>query len=462
VGVSWTIAVAAVDDASRSILIEMGSAPDTAGQAATRLPTIELPDGEPSVDLATDLIERLLDRPIEPFWMHYEEADDELVAGVGAIMLTADPARDATATREFVPAEEVVDALEPALPRPYIRAWLQRLAGHRDPRTQPWLQPGWHRRASAWIAERMTATGIPPTGPTRITYQSPIGMVLRTPAADRDVYLKCPAPQFHAEPSTTRALAGRTPGWVPDVIDVEPTEGWLLMHDLGDRQLGAAPEAAWADGLRRLGEVQRAWVDHGDELLAAGGAHRPLAALIEAVPALLDGKSLGERLGDRLEPDLLERWPALGSRLVDVCRELEDIGLPDALIHGDAHPWNIAVTDHGHVVFDWSDAAVGPSFTDLSLFLFRTKDLGIRRVLRDAYLDVWAGTASRARLERAAELAMTAGALYQVVTYHTLVPGLPPEDQPTWAGADANWFRNTIAALDKGLDALDQRSATGA
>jgi hypothetical protein len=450
----WTIAAVVVDDATRSILIDRSAAGSEAAAAAPRLPTVELPDGEPSAELAVDRIEELLGRPVVPFWMHYEEADDELVSGVGAVMVVGGPS-DAAAGREFVAAEGVVETLEPALPGRHIRAWLDRLEGHEDSRTQPWLDPAWHPRVARWIAERMAAAGLPPTGPTRTFYQSPIGLVLRTPAAGRDVYLKCPAPIFHAEASITRALAARTPGWVPDVLDVEPAEGCLLMADLGNRQLGNEPEAAWADGIRRLGELQHAWVGHGDELIAAGAQHRPIAMLRDAVPGLLEV----DRFGERLDADLLERWPAEAARLVDACRELEDMGLPEALIHGDAHPWNVAVTPGGLVVFDWSDGAIGPSFVDLAVYFFRTKDVMVRRALRDAYLDAWAGATSRDRLERAAELAMGVGALYQVVTYLTLLPGLPPEDQVTWAGADAHWLRNAIDALDRGLDAVDQRVA---
>jgi hypothetical protein len=451
--VVWTIAVVVVDDASRSILIDRSVGAGASG--SPHLPTVELPEGEPSADLAFDMIEELLGRRVAPVWMHYEEADDLLVSGVGAIMVAGERSSDPGSTREFVPAEQIVDTLEPELPRGYIRAWLARLAGQRDPRTPPWLEPGWHERASRWIAERLTEAGTPPTAPTRMTYQSPIGMVLRTSVGARDIYLKCPAPQFRAEAGITRALADRTPGWVPEVIAIEPAEGLLLMADLGNRQLGNEPESAWADGLRRLGEIQRAWVGHWANLIDAGGQRRTLAMLAESVPGLLDVGGLGERL----DPAFLEQWPAVRSRLVDACRELGDIGLPDALIHGDAHPWNIAVTSGGLVVFDWSDAAIGPSFVDLAVFLRRTSDLGLRRVLRDSYLEAWSGTASRDRLERATELAMTVGALYQVATYLTLVPGLPPEDQVVWAAADVHWLRNAVDALDRGLDSIDQRHA---
>ena len=443
----WVIAVIAVDDARRSVLVDTSSG--GGGTGARHLPTVELPSGEPQVDQIADAIERLLDRPITPIWTQFEETDDTLQDGVGAMLTIAD-ARDASAERAFAPAKDIVETLEPPMARAPIRAWLERLTGRADPRTPPWLEPDWFERASRWIAERMTAAGMPPTGPTRMTYQSPIGTVLRTGSGERNVFMKCPAPHFHAEATITRALAARTPGWVPEVIDVEPAEGWLLMADIGDHQLGWDPEANWGDGLRRLGEIQRAWVGRLDELVAAGGQRRPLAGLTAAVPGLLDV----DGLGGRLEAAILERWTAALPRLLDACRELEDIDLPDALIHGDAHPWNIAVTPAGHVVFDWSDGAAGPSFVDLAVFLRRPKDLALRRVMRDAYLEAWAGVTPRDRLERAAELAMTVGGLYQIVTYNGLLPSLPPEDRLVYGGADAHWVVRALDGLELGLDTV--------
>jgi hypothetical protein len=222
------------------------------------------------------------------------------------------------------------------------------------------------------------------------------------------------------------------------------------MADIGDHPLGWDAEATWSAGVRRLGEFQRAWVGHLDELVAAGGQRRPLAGQSAAVPGLLDV----DGLGGRLEAAALERRSAALPRLVDACRELEDIGLPDALIHGDAHPWNIAVTPAGPVVFDWSDGAAGPSFVDLAVFLRRPKDLALRRVLREAYLVPWAGIAPRDRLERAAELAMTVGGLYQIVTYNGLLPALPPEDRLVYAGADAHWVVRSLDGLELGLDTV--------
>lgn len=450
---SWQVAAIVVDDATRSVLVDrVGDRRGSARRAGSlRLPGIELPPQALDGEALVDAVERLLGRSVRPIWLRYNESDDESESGEGMVLTAADRGVDgASDGREFVRADRVLETLEPELARGVIRSWLDRLDGRGDARAPSWLAPGWFERAAAWIAERMTAAGLTPTEPTRMTYQSPIGTVLRTRAGARATYLKCSAPHFRAEASITQALAARTPAWIPEVIAIEPDEAWLLMADFGGRILGNDPQVEWVAGLRRIAEVQRAWVGHVEELVQAGAQHRPLGDLPESLPGMLERDGLSERIGAAL----LERWPALLPRFTDACRELEDIRLPDGLIHGDAHPWNVALTDHGPVVFDWSDGAAGPSFVDIAVFIRRTKDLALRRLLRDAYVEAWSGTASRGRLERAVELAMAVGALYQVVTYQALLPSLPPEDRVVYGGSDRGWFRAAVDGLERGLDAV--------
>ena len=77
----------------------------------------------------------------------------------------------------------------------------------------------------------------------------------------------------------TRLLAARSPGAVPDVVDVDVEEGWLLMRDLGGVEAGTLPATRWAAGLTVQAGLQRAWQDHTDDLLTAGAPARPLEDL---------------------------------------------------------------------------------------------------------------------------------------------------------------------------------------
>ena len=447
----WLICAVIVDSERRTILVDP---PSSEGLPAVRVPTAELPVGDlPETSAPVDAIEAVLGRSIVPLWMRAVEMAEDEQSGVMVILAAAQRDRDETAGRELLAAKAALGTLEPEVIRPVVRRWLDSLDGRTDPRTAPWTSPGWYPRIAAWIGDRMRRAGTPPIDLPRIVYQSAIGTVLRTPSTAEVTFTKSPAPLFHAEARITRALARRTPESVPEVIDIEPAEGWLLMRDLGARTLGDLPASEWAPGLGVAARVQRAWIDGQDVLLAAGAARRQMGHLIDRLPGLLD---LGG-LADRVSPSLQDAWPATLPRLIDACHELADIGLPDALIHGDLHPWNVAASDAGLRVFDWSDAAIGPSFLDLAVFLGRTNDIGLRLAMRDAYLDVWSDLVPRDRLERAAELAMAAGAIYQVVTYQTLLPALPPEDAAEFEGADADWLGRALLGLEHGLRATFTR-----
>jgi hypothetical protein len=263
------------------------------------------------------------------------------------------------------------------------------------------------------------------------------------------MFLKCAAPAFAHEASITHALARRTPHAVPRVVASEPAENWLLMHDHGGRLLDEGPEADWVQAMPRGVELQRSWIGATGAVAAAGGQTRPLERLATTLPSMLDR----DGLGGRLAPEVRDAWERAIPRLQDACAALDDLGLPDALVHGDLHPGNIVLTSEGHRVVDWSDAAVGHPFVDLPTFLLRTKDVELRRRLRDAYIGGWDGFLPHARLEPAADLATAVGALYQVATYQALLPAMDEPDRALFDGADASWVKRTLEGLEHGIEA---------
>ncbi len=312
----------------------------------------------------------------------------------------------------------------------------------------PWPGPELQDRVATWTAERMTVHGFRPTGGSSLAYHGPLAVVLRTPVDGGQLFTKASIPLFAAEARTTSALASATPAWMPRVIDIEPDEGWLLMDDLGGRLLGDAPQTAWPEGLALFARIQRAWLGRTGDLLAAGAADRPLTQLSDDLPGLLDA----DGLGDLLDPATRRAWPETLERLQSACGELQAIGLPDSVLHGDLHPWNIAQTEDGLRIFDWSDTAIGSPFIDLAVYLGRARP-DVRPAILEPYLRAWSDIASRPALERAAELGMVLGAIDQVRTYLRIAAVHDSAEPSEFAGADAGWVENAIAALDDGLEA---------
>src|SRR4051794_22703641 len=111
-------------------------------------------------------------------------------------------------------------------------------------RTPPWLEPGWLERVGAWTRDRLRAAGVEPIGESHVVYTGPLAKVLRTPSNIGMYFTKCSVRHFADEARVTQALAIGTPAWVPNVIDIQPDESWLLMADFGSRPLGDEPQTA--------------------------------------------------------------------------------------------------------------------------------------------------------------------------------------------------------------------------
>jgi hypothetical protein len=245
----------------------------------------------------------------------------------------------------------------------------------------------------------------------------------------------------------TQALADRSPGYLPDVLAIEPDRGWMLMRDLDAPLLGDQPESAWALGLDALAGLQQRWVGRSDELRAAGAEPRTLSQLAEWV----QGTALDAGLMGRLAPGVHEAWLTAAPAMAEACLTLDRIGPGPSLVHGDFHPWNVAAGTAGTRIFDWTDAAVGHPFLDLVTYIMRTGDPARRRQLLQRYLGLWSRHLSSRDLQAAGQLALVVGALYQAHTYWQLIPTVMPDDLGQLRDGDVQWLRRALDRLDHGI-----------
>jgi hypothetical protein len=298
------------------------------------------------------------------------------------------------------------------------------------------------------MTARLSDLGNPVLEPPRPVYTWGISMVLRAPTAVGPVFLKCSAPHFGREAALTGLLAGVTPDLVTNVIDVDVEENWLLMRDHGDHALGDDPAEAWGPGLETYAAIQRAWRGRTAELVAGGAPERTLAALAEAVPGL----AAREALASRLTADEQAAWAAAMPACIEACLRLDRLGPAPTLVHGDLHPWNVAGLAATPRVFDWSDAAVTHPFLDLAVYVTRTPNVAVRKILRDVYLAHWADDLAPPDLAAAGDLAIVAGSLYQVDGYVHLVEALDPDDVSDLGDAARSWALAAIASVEEGIE----------
>lgn len=337
--------------------------------------------------------------------------------------------------------------------RPRLEELLAERRGRRDvpERRAAWARPGWYVRASGWIGDTLAAHGRQPTGPAEQVRHWGLSAIMRTPTDGGTVWFKAVfRPLFAHEPAVSELLDREARGSVPPVVATDSPEGWILLEDIGSDHVARHPEAD-ESAVAALVAVQRRFVGRSSELVAVGVPHRPLASLADDLTAALD------------EPATLE-WvdvtPARGGELVAAVRvavaEVERLGYPETLVHGDFHAENVALLDGRPIVFDWSDAAVAHPLVDAMTWSGWFDHDGVPEERRArgprgwcSFIEAWADVCPPDRAEAAHDALVRVAAAYHTVSYAAIVHRLEPLLRPGVADGLQGYFGELDGAVPR-------------
>jgi hypothetical protein len=318
-----------------------------------------------------------------------------------------------------------------------VERWLAIAGGAPVPEKRPpWARPGWFTEACGWLDERVAEAGLARNGSIEVVEQWAISSVLRCGTDDGPVYLKAAFSIFRHEPAVTRTLASRYPTLVPDVLAVDVPRAWMLMRELPGTQLGDEGVGRWSDAARAIARIHRDWSDRGDDLVALGAQDRALAGLASQIRPAFDAVEIA---GDEWVLSDLERR----------CEQLALGPLPQTLVHGDFHPWNVMVDGEELRIFDWSDACVSHPFFDLPTFLERAENEAAREALLQTYLAGWGGVASPEELRATYELSRPLACVHHAISYLRIDDALEPDDRWVFAGSSRRWLAAAVELLER-------------
>ena len=311
---------------------------------------------------------------------------------------------------------------------PRAAAWLGEWeTGAEPPALRPrWARPGWHARATNWIRAALEEAGRPAAGEIEMRRLWGISAIARVRTADGGTaWFKAVFPQFEAEVAVTRFLEAAIPEAVPHVIAADTDAGWLLLDDVGAEPIGnAATDEQVGAAIRRLVQIQTAMVGREGELRSVGVADRPLRHLAQEVAAAMTDPA--EIEGPDVAPQRL-------ATVVDWVRRQSDwlaaVALPETLVHGDFHVFNLIERRGEPVIIDWSDAAISHPLLEIGPWFGHPKAPGdLDRswgVWLDALSSIGPVDAVRAERERVLGLASA----FQLVSYAAIVRGLEPANR---------------------------------
>jgi Ser/Thr protein kinase RdoA (MazF antagonist) len=162
-----------------------------------------------------------------------------------------------------------------------------------------------------------------------------------------------------------------------------------------------------------LVDLQVAWVDRVDELVALGAPDWRAPAFASLARAVVeqDAPPAAQSALDRLVDTLPERLA-----------ELESCGLPDTFVHGDFHPGNVRWSAGAPVLLDWGDVGAGHPLLDLPAFLDRSGPH--TAALQERWLARWAAAVPGSDPKRAAALIAPIAALRRGIVYRKFLDGI--------------------------------------
>ncbi len=294
------------------------------------------------------------------------------------------------------------------------RAWTSLLscdvvvADH--PLRMPWARPGGPGADIAWASGLVERNG--PAVQHRTWNLSAIWSM---PTADGTAWLKCVPGFFGHEGAVLGLLAGRG---VPQLIAAVGHR--ILLRDMGGRDGYHATVEETLRLIDSLVEIQRGTMARVPELLAAGVPDARWPVLLPELEALVSRRAPCDtrllRLLDTAE---------------DRAKAIDECGVPDGLVHGDAYPGNARLGTEPPVWFDWGDSRVGNPLLDLAV-LESVPDR--RQLLEQHWLAAWARAVPGSEPGRAWKLLRPLAALRAALVCQTFVDNIEPSERVYHAG----------------------------
>jgi hypothetical protein len=329
-----------------------------------------------------------------------------------------------------------LSAIVPDYLRPTLETYFREQATGVYPQERaPWAFPGWQDQVHEWIGKQVAVQGWTLEGEIEVLRKWCITCVMKAPTSAGNLYFKAVPPTFARETAITRLLNRHSPTHIPKIVASEENSHWMLMRDFGGTLLGDSKDAAdWERALHDFTALQVTMSGEIEAIFACDAMDYRLEVLPEKFAALLADEEILHPNKD-ITAEEIERVRQLMPRIHAMIEAMQGYNLPATIVHSDFHPWNTAVNEGRIIFFDWTDAAVGHPFYDLSpLFnvmarhIFPDQPETIAH-LREAYLEEWTSFASIETLREALLLGEALGLLAQAVNYRHLLRCLEPSER---------------------------------
>jgi hypothetical protein len=214
-------------------------------------------------------------------------------------------------------------------------------------------------------------------------------------------------PNFH-EFAVTGLLARHCPEYLPRVVAMRSDWNAWAMEEFGASLNNSRSLDDFKCAASRLGNLQKRFVGRSRELLAVQCSDHRAEALSSHIDEIIDylDEAMHRQTTGKVEPLSTSRLHEIRGALHDGCFALQELHIPDSLIHNDISPGSILASGTNCVFTDWCEACVGNpflTFEQLCVHAARKTDepQSWIRILKSVYRSCWMDIVTDRQIDRA-------------------------------------------------------------
>lgn len=210
-------------------------------------------------------------------------------------------------------------------------------------------------------------------------------------------------PNAH-EFNVTMTLAHRNPEFLPRLIATHKDWNAWVTEDIGRPATEPSTRLLMENAASTMATLQKRSVADVDDLLGAGCGDQRCHVLLSHLDELID------HLTELMDIQTSAKVPQLGRRqlqkiratLHDACCRLQDLQIPDTVLHGDISAGNILYDGNRCRFIDWCEAYIGnPFITFQQICLVASARRASSSELRLRYGDIWRDVLSEHQIDEA-------------------------------------------------------------
>jgi hypothetical protein len=277
------------------------------------------------------------------------------------------------------------------------RGTLQSILAGEDAGRGPFSRIGWVEEAQTWIQQAISEREVTFTGALRhLNAGGNFCLIRFATVRNPAVWLKAVgAPNTH-EFGITAFLADNCPQYLPPILAMrEDWHAWV-MDEFGSPLHSSSPLRDFEQAVRKLAHLQIELSDKSAELLGVHCSDHRTQTLdfhVDSLIAYLD-EAMHLQTSTKVAKLSSARLETIRTLLHRACATLEELGIPESLMHSDISPGSILNDGKDCVFTDWCEACVGNPFITLEQFCEHVARNGGQSeswipTLRKAYRSCW-------------------------------------------------------------------------